>query len=250
MTSLAQHIPPIPEPFSLTLLVGTRETPVTFLIHYYLHHCIREGLKVCFVSFSKTLDEHTDALRKWGTDVRTKPNFYFVDGYSMLFAPAVVANKIQANDVKNNPKQVFAPVIKCLQQNEFDTKNSILIIEDIDVLLSTNSLQATQLQEAVFELQKTSGRVVVNVSVGAPLPRQVSFAKNMGHLATRCISCRPLTSGNARRITGFMRVTKGPNHFLQRSGHELPEDDDNEVLYEVTETHAVIHPKGQVTLQL
>ncbi|KAL2313652.1 Elongator complex subunit Elp6 [Schizosaccharomyces pombe] len=188
-------------------------------------------------------------MRKWGMDIKTKKNFFFIDGFSMLFAPISKPSKVQAPETKNHIKSVFAPVIQCVEENDFESENSTIIIEDIDILQSTHALDSTKIQQAILELRKCFSRVIVNVTLGAPLPQQKSLGSSIGHMATRCISCRPLTSGSARRITGFLRLSRMPNHF--RSGIcETPEDDDKELLYEVTEAGAKVYSKGQVTLQL
>ncbi|EEB09256.1 elongator complex subunit Elp6 [Schizosaccharomyces japonicus yFS275] len=246
MSNLTHFLPQIPEPDTLTLLTGTRETTCTFLLHHFLANAINEGLEVFFVLFSRTLDEHVIAMRKWGINITKQDNFHYVDGFSTLFAPNARNFKLHATNGKNTIRTVFQPLVDKLQLAKSEGLRVITILEDVDVLLGAKALDTSQLSSAVFELSKLSSRFVLNITVSTSLPQQISFAHQINNLATRCISCRPLPSGTTRRITGLLRLTRGSLY----AKHAVDTEDDIEVLYEVMESGAKLVPKGEVSLQI
>lgn len=99
-------------------------------------------------------------------------------------------------------------------------KRQVLILDNPDVLLATQSTTAKQLNVLIMKLRSLVHSIVISCSADLPFiaaatssshtPMEVetaAFLTQQGHLAHSLMSVRELSSGAAKDVSGVLRIT-------------------------------------------
>lgn len=116
---------------------------------------------------------------------------------------------------------------------------SLLILDGLDFLMSSQALPAQTVLDVIEELRSKAHSTVVTTCSDAPLLQfqatplersQAAFTLSLAHEASRVMSVRELDTGVAKDVSGVLRITHGGDNWGHNEGQQSEE---TECLYHV-----------------
>ncbi|RPB01455.1 hypothetical protein L873DRAFT_1803666 [Choiromyces venosus 120613-1] len=204
-TPLAPYTSPPPTPHTLTLITSLLPVPSTWLTQHLLSLHLSSSTSssnppsTILISLTQDQNFHLDALKKLGIQTQTlqrSTRFTFLG----------------INDIQLDLPALSKTVREALSRASAGEEEVILMLESVDILLSSGAADINGVMDLILYIQETATHTIVSVNADDPLMRNEQHAAlvvGLGHIAHRVFALRGLDTGVARDVSGVLRVTGG-----------------------------------------
>ncbi|ODQ68594.1 hypothetical protein NADFUDRAFT_49232 [Nadsonia fulvescens var. elongata DSM 6958] len=209
----------IPSKGNIILTTSTLEVSPIWLIHHIIQQTINSDnkRKIVLVSLLQDKEFHEKQLRKFGIELKNpkySSKLQILDNFSNL----------DLNQNLKCPSSFLTQLARNISSDHADNDGPIVLIENLDFLLTAASVTASDLLYFITDLQFSGASTLLFCNADVPLimhdqtsssgqppivDEQGQFLFQLLHRSVITISLRPLKTGRADDITGVLRVSNG-----------------------------------------